>query len=306
MLNASIICPVYIQGQAEYDRTIANLSSLRCQYYPIGTYEVIVVNNASAFGFGVELERWCTENGFKCLHYGEKRSSYAARNVGIEAAQHPIVAFIDADCTADPSWLMNGVKALEDFGGIVAGHIEFTFAGAAPTPIEYADMISHLRQQAYAEWGYSATANLITYREYFQICGLFPEVQSLGDREWCQKSRVAVQYCPEAIVYHPARGTLKGLMRKVSMQARAIHRISPVTWRDLIRFVIPLRVVISTIGDSRLPQPWNKLRFLIVIQLFRLISLGQSWRCLFFPPRRVRSKRLRALSQPIADLSRSR
>jgi glycosyltransferase involved in cell wall biosynthesis len=306
MLNVSVICPVYVSSPEEYQAVIANLSWVGLQQYPIGSYEVIVINNASAFGLGNDLRKFCESKQFKFIDYGEKRSSYAARNVGIRAAIYPIVAFIDADCMPDLLWLQNGVKALDQWGGIIAGHIEFTFQGNRPSPIEYADSISHLRQEQYANWGYSATANLITYREYFEICGLFPEVKSLGDREWCQTSRVAVQYCAGAIVSHPARYTVRSLLRKVAMQARAIHRLNPVGVGDLIRFWLPLRVWFSVFHDPNLPRLWNKLQFLIVLLLLRWISLLQSWGCLFSRPQRARFPRLGGFRPQIADLIRSR
>jgi GT2 family glycosyltransferase len=285
-MNVSIIVPVYVANAAEYHnaaRRLAWLSQLSYRH----DYEVIIVDNASAYGFGLKLQQLCVGHGYRYINYSEQRSSYAARNEGLAHARYDVIAFTDADCTPIVDWLEHGTKALAQYGGIIAGHIQFTFQRPhSPTVIEYIDSISHLQQRQYAAWGYSATANLITYRKYFDTKGGFPEVRSLGDREWCQRSGLSVTYCPEAITFHPARTTLKSLLRKVSIQAYAIHRLNYARLSDLFRLTLPLRVWTNTFANPQLPRSWNKIEFLWVLHLFRWVSVIQSWKAFIVKPER--------------------
>jgi glycosyltransferase involved in cell wall biosynthesis len=244
MLNVSVILSVYIATEVEYNRTTTNLSWLILQDYSIGCYEVIVVNNASAYGFGVRLKTWCLEKGLKCIDYMSQRSICEARKAGVRVAQYPILAFIDSDCIPGPSWLHSGVIALEEFGGMISGHIEYTFQPEQLTLLEhiYPDVIRYLRYKQHALLGYWMTANLFTYREYFDDGELFLEQKNLGDWKKCRNSQIVVQYCEDAIVYYPAWSGLRRLLSKVVRQAGLIRCISPAGWCDFIRCFLLLRV----------------------------------------------------------------
>src|SRR5262245_9881137 len=95
--EVSIIVPVYNGG-----RTItALLESLVFQRYPRGRFEIIVVDNRSTDTTISQARRFPVQ----LLHEDGIQSSYAARNRGVHAAQGTLLAFTDADCVADPSWL---------------------------------------------------------------------------------------------------------------------------------------------------------------------------------------------------------
>lgn len=282
-MNVSVICPIHIASAVQLHQVTNNLAWLQHQHYPNGQFEVILVDNDSDPAYGTRLQAFADRCGYRYADYAAQRSSYAARNQGLKLAKHSIVAFIDADCMPDINWLHNGVSALKQHGGIIAGHIEMTFAGERLTPTEYADQLSHLRQRDYAANGYAATANLFTDWENFSNYGLFPEVQSLGDREWCQRSGLDVTYCADAIVYHPARTKLSDLLHKVAYQARAKHRLSRIEHLD-IRFWLPIRFWKTALSDPTLPNRWQRLQFIAIIHLMRWCCLAETWRSKFDPP----------------------
>ena len=81
------------------------LESLVVQDYDGGAYEVIVVDGDSkdrtiAIARGYE-ERY----SFVRVIVDPRRGTAVARNTGVRAASYDLIAFLDADCVATPSWI---------------------------------------------------------------------------------------------------------------------------------------------------------------------------------------------------------
>lgn len=99
------------------------------QSLPSGSYEVIVVDNASSDHTHAIVQQF---PGVRYL-YCATRGLSSARNTGVTAARAPLVAFIDDDCLADPNLL---AELVETF----VRHPEAGCAGGAidvclPTPL---------------------------------------------------------------------------------------------------------------------------------------------------------------------------
>jgi glycosyltransferase involved in cell wall biosynthesis len=93
----SIIVPVFNGG-----RTIdALLTSLLALDYSPDQYEILIVDNKSTDDTRQRIQRYPVT----LLEETEIQGSYAARNRGIEAAKGEILAFTDADCVVEPTWL---------------------------------------------------------------------------------------------------------------------------------------------------------------------------------------------------------
>ena len=199
----SVIVPVYNSSERVADL----LDSLLSQDYPKELYEVIVVDNGSTDDTVIAVEKYPFVT---LLHETETQSSYAARNTGIRAAKHKLLAFTDADCIASRQWLRQGVETLiKEDADLVGGNIEFTLS-QKPTNAELYDSITYLNTKASVEQDSSAaTANLFTKLEVFEKTELFPEVRSGGDYLWTTnavKNGFKIAYGPQATVKHPARG----------------------------------------------------------------------------------------------------
>lgn len=268
----SVIVPV-LNNRAGLQKC---LNALYVQTYPYSRYEVIVVDNNSA----EDLFSLCQQ--FPNVRYCRepKPGSYAARNHGLRVAAGEAIAFTDSDCIPCSDWLSEGVKALAE-ADIVAGHIEFFFQQALPSPIEYADALSHLNQALYVTQGYGATGNLFVWARVFEQVGQFDAgLMHLGDRQWGQRATAmgtVIGYSERARVWHPARSCLGELTQKVTAQARAKCQLEPIGCLQLLRQGLPLgrRFYRSVIGDPMLPTIAAKLQFVGVIHWLKWVGVWE-------------------------------
>jgi glycosyltransferase involved in cell wall biosynthesis len=268
MPSVSVIIPVFNDG----DRLRRCLELLQNQ--TLQAHEIIVIDNNSTEDIAslcaaFPLVKYCRES---------KQGSYAARNRGVVIATGEILAFTDADCLPMAEWLERGATALAQ-ADLVAGRIEFCFKSHRPTPIEYVDALSHLRQRDYALQGYAATANAFTRQEWFdKIGGFRDDLLSLGDREWGERLTAAggsVVYCANAIVHHPARASMRSLLQKVRLQAVHKHKLQPWKWRDLMKQILPLGLQFwATVKQDQNLRKWEKVQFAWVVYRVKWAIVG--------------------------------
>ena len=221
-MNISIVIPVSLSNDKDYANFQRLLEWLQSLYYPDADYEVVVISNWSAVGYGVKIAQTCERLGFRFENYLVCNSLYGAMNVGIEVAKYGQIAFLGWDCIPDVNWLRFGIDALMTYGGIVAGHIELE---RTDRTIEYFDKNYHHNQARNTINGYAEALNMFIDRDKFYRFGGFPEVQYGGDREWCLKSALPVSYCSEAKIYKAARKTLSAVLGKAWCDTRAVHRV---------------------------------------------------------------------------------
>lgn len=208
----SVIVPTY----NDWYRLGLCLDALSGQSYPKARYEVIVVDNESTEEppFRVEEKR--------CRILRESTpGSYAARNTGARQAVGNILAFTDSDCIPDIHWLNAGVEFFTanpqyDYAG---GAIDLYFRGENLSATELYEKAFAFRQEKIEEGRkYAVTANFIVRREVFDQVGPFNgSLVSGGDWEWGHRAAAKgyrIGYCGTARVAHPARHSLKELLRK--------------------------------------------------------------------------------------------
>jgi GT2 family glycosyltransferase len=210
VIAASVIVPYYGERAA----LESCLHALGRQTLDREMIEVIVVNNRP--DRKLVLEGGITYPNVIVLEE-QQAGSYAARNRGVGIARGRWLAFTDADCVPDERWLEEGLRhgARHDPLG---GHIQLV--GRNPHALaERYDLAFGLDQKSYVEkGGFAATANMIVSRATFDRVGQFDaRLRSSGDLEWCKRSARCghpVAYCPEAIVAHPTRTTVRQIVRK--------------------------------------------------------------------------------------------
>ena len=212
----SVVIPVF-NDAVSLRRCLAALES---QTYPPDAYEVIVVDNGSA----VDMQAAVGDFPGVTLLRQPRPGSYAARNRGLMAAKGPVVALTDADCIPDPDWIEAGVAALRDQpeAAIVGGHVQvFPRRAGRMNAAELYQSVRAFPQQHYVERArFAATANVFTFKSIFEAVGLFDDqLFSGGDKEWgrrVHRQGYALGFAGRARVRHPARETLRELVRKVA------------------------------------------------------------------------------------------
>ena len=206
-----------------------------------------------------------------------------ARNLGITAASGDILAFIDADCLADPGWLTAAEAAMADPAAmILGGDVRIAYADPARlTAIEAYESIYAYRMDRYiAKEGFTGTGNLVVRREVLAKVGTFAGIGVAEDRDWGQRATAlgfAIRYVPGMKVYHPARQTFVELCQKWDRQTAHDYVKAALEGRRL-RFaaktlamgVSPLAEAPRILASNRIVGPRNRCLVFLTLARIRL------------------------------------
>lgn len=172
------------------------------------------------------------------------RSSYRARNRGIEYSHGDILIFIDSDCIPQENYLRN-IHTFCSSQGIFAGNVEIIYKNTRGNIYEVYDKFVYLDQEEYSKRGFGATANLIISRDILENVGYFnAELLSSGDLEWCHRATAlgySIQYLPQIHVRHPARNSYKELIKKairIRKGHNSIQHVSHSNYKTLYSKII--------------------------------------------------------------------
>lgn len=200
MAFVSVVVPCYNE-----ERRIGRaLSALLDQSYPKQRYEIVVVDNGSTD----HTRRVVASYPVRCL-IEARRSSYAARNTGIESTSGDYLAFIDSDCVAEASWLENLVRRDRESGqGLVAGRIELLppvrqTRGSLLLALRFSSGVRRENAEARSA---APCGNLLVQREIFEEIGLFDVAVSGADSEFTQAAARGgrkLVHADDAVVWHP-------------------------------------------------------------------------------------------------------
>jgi glycosyltransferase involved in cell wall biosynthesis len=177
-----------------------------------------------------------------------------ARNLGAAASRAPLLAFIDADCIADPAWLAGALAALERSAGAVGGAV----LDALPWhPIAVADNLLQFydlspRRRA-GPASYFPACNFAIRRSLFDALGGFPSVP-LGEDVLLSRAVArehGLEFVPGMRVRHLGRTGLLAFIRH--------HRGFGRARGELRLMTRPL--------EARLAHHWSYLPVLMVKRL---------------------------------------
>jgi glycosyltransferase involved in cell wall biosynthesis len=195
----------------------ACLESLEYQVLERSAFEVIVVDNGST----TLPEDVINRHPPTLLLQELKPGPGLARNRGAAAASGDILAFIDADCRADPDWLRCAHRALQcsPTRTILGGDVQiWRDRNTVISALEAYESVFAYRFKLYIEQhGFSGTGNLVLRHTCFDEVGPFRGIEVAEDIDWGQRARAAgytFRYVPEMIVFHPARQSLRELLVK--------------------------------------------------------------------------------------------
>jgi GT2 family glycosyltransferase len=223
--EVSVIIPHY----RDLDRLRTCLDSLERQTLPRALFEIIVIDNMS-FSDPAPLVQLVGQRA--TLLFCAEKGAGPTRNRGLEAATARIVAFIDADCRADPGWLAALLAAFAKAGAapVLGGavHVDMKPLATSSAAEAYEYFFAFRNREYVVSKKFSVTANMAARIEVFSRVGGFrngvPE-----DKDWCLRAGAAgfpIAYCDEAVVFHPPRRTTSELLikwRRLDSEAAAFE-----------------------------------------------------------------------------------
>ncbi len=214
------------------------LESLKHLNYP--HYEVIVVNDGST-DITAEITKSADVRVISIEHQGLS----AARNAGIIAAQHRIVAFIDADAEADRDWLYHLIETITREQAVSVGGqnfppeprsaLEAALASAPGGPREVRASDDELDQVC--------GCSMALDKSKLPSAPFDPAFTAAGDDvdfSWGLRERgIKLAYAPSAIVLHRRRSTISAYLtstdRVRTRRGDARAEVSRAKRRDYLR-----------------------------------------------------------------------
>ncbi|MFC5278293.1 glycosyltransferase [Halorubrum rubrum] len=226
--SVSIIIPVYNDPAGV---RIA-VDALVDQTYPSSQYEVVIVDNDSTDAT-LEVARTAAATNselFRVERETDVQSSYAARNTGIEASEGEVVGFLDADVVPDGDWIESTVSAMVDRDIAYAGCRVDVECSKSTYSGRYNAATGFPIERYISELDFAPTCALFVDRDVIRDVGPFDEgLVSSGDLEFGRRVAAAgwkQGYVHEARAVHPARSSLRSLLRKYFRLGRGDTQLS--------------------------------------------------------------------------------
>ncbi|WP_119841371.1 glycosyltransferase [Salinibacter ruber] len=245
------------------------LQSLINQNYPADAYEIIIVDDASTDRTPDIAKSFVQSIDSEDAHIRyvriEDGGLSRARNAGIRASRHDVIAFIDGDAVAESDWLERLAAVFEEGADYVGGRIELLNTDSKVA--QFAQATRH--RQLFGPDVYRNEiigCNMAYRRKVFDAVGGFNDnLTSRGDEVSLRKripDDFRFQSAPQAVVYHerPERliewidvewkaAVLSGLYRDASTFRRFILKYGFSLERILFA-LLPVFGALFTAGSS--------------------------------------------------------
>jgi glycosyltransferase involved in cell wall biosynthesis len=213
----SVIIPTY----NDKGRLKEAVGSLKKQTYPKDRYEIIIVDDGSDDGTKEWAQREIGNRSGNLKYFFQEHSGPArARNNGIKNALGEVIAFIDSDCVASPSWLEEIVKGYDKPGVAgIGGRIR-----ASPTASKISQYCAYVRMNEQPVADKTGIVYIITGNASFKKANL-DKVQGFDERydfpggedpDLCYRIKrqgYVFQYNRNAVVYNRHKEKLRELFR---------------------------------------------------------------------------------------------
>ena len=211
------------------------LAALRAQSIDPGLVEWILIDNDST-DRSAEIVR---AEPRATMLAEPRRDPYLARNRGILAARGRFIAFLDADCLAEPDWLtiMQQDLAQAD-AAILIGSLGYPSPRSLSLQLhedyEDAKLRQILEHEPSACW-FGHAGNMVVRADVFTEIGLFEPMPVVGDTEIIHRLRhlhpdAVIRYVPAARVIHAEVDSFRMCLAKtyeIGAHSETLSRVSP-------------------------------------------------------------------------------
>lgn len=161
----SVIVPTYNRAALLPSLFLA----MQRQLYPADRLELIVVDNSSDDDTENVVRAWADVLSFPVtFRRKDNKGPAASRNLGASLARGDVLAFLDSDCTPEPSWVRSAMRALTPDLDIVSGPM-IGLARSDP------GMFDVQAKQSLSDTGLYPSGNLFFRRSCFEATGGFDE-----------------------------------------------------------------------------------------------------------------------------------
>jgi glycosyltransferase involved in cell wall biosynthesis len=193
------------------------LDALAAQTLPLGSFEVVMVDDGSNPPLALDVSRWVTRFPLRVV-FQNNAGPAAARNRGVQEARGEIIAFTDDDCLPEPAWLETLVAAVRAHPDALCGTL--TFNGlkddfwAATSQVIIDLVYAHFNAQPHD--AYFLTSNNIACRRaiFLELGGFDTGFSQAGaeDRDFCDRwrmSRRPIHLIPSSLLQHRHHQSLR-------------------------------------------------------------------------------------------------
>ncbi|HAJ56535.1 MAG TPA: family 2 glycosyl transferase [Candidatus Omnitrophica bacterium] len=240
-------------------KTIRDCLVSLSQQSAAGRFEVIVVDSSND---GIAAPIVSEFTGVRLYTFPERKYCGDARNFGISVALADIVAFIDADCTADKNWIERIIEAhacgYVAVGGSIACRIPENYVGWAAYFTEFSKWMP---APTSSDMDDIAGANMSYKKKVFGEQGDFIEGTYCSDTEFhgrLKKAGYRLRFVPSIRVYHKNLGSFSEYIKHEFAHGRffASVRRRSLEFSNMKRllygsfcFFIPLKLFLEMIGQ---------------------------------------------------------
>ena len=217
-MTFSIIVPAYNAANT-LSRLLDSLEKQTCR-----DFEVIVINDASTDGTAT------IARGYDCtlINLADNRGPAYCRNLGAKRASGEILLFTDSDCQAHRNWVENirRIFSATDTDAIMGRLVipPSTFVGDCISALGFPaggaigfDKIWRVDRQGFTRS--LSSCNCAVRNTVFWEAGGFDESfpYAGGEDSYLAyrmvENRRRIRYCPEVLVHHEARNSIRGFMK---------------------------------------------------------------------------------------------